>query len=1276
MATQTGSIDLTATNGVKLFAAAGFKTAEKTYATKSELEVASDAIELRVTKEEFDSLSIGGRNLLRNGDFVDGTAHWTTNSSGVAIEVTEEDDYRCLHVTGGSITGATGNHCVHIEWSTEYTYHCWIKLAGVQAIGPSTPLHYWFYRGTTRDEIGATNGGWKTISEVAYDGEGNAYTSGNLPVNTWLHLVVSAVTADKTTKYDYLNFRPFIYGGYSSTTSAEYWVRGFKLEKGNKATDWTPAPEDMATASRMSAAETSISQNAEQIALRATKTEAYQSAQPNLSPFFESAPYRTTTSYDGTYWQATDNNWLMSGVTQLTEGWAHVEVGASKRIEVAVPLIESLDSSKTYTLMFEWRNITVTGGPNLYARNYPNNCQFTKNTYNCSWNTSSPTSGVKYVSMTVDTTAKAQAWQAAIDLGMANGSGVSFVGDLRLSLYEGEYSGPYKPYSGDVLYATQAELKVTADGISSEVSKKVGNNEIISKINQSAETVKIQASKVEITGDAVFSAINNDTGTTKISGGKIDATSITIGGSSLATQADVDSIEVGGRNLFKNSASLETVWSMESATVADGVATITKAASGNSRFYQMPANGYWSWVAGETYTVSIDAKGDNDGCILRLYPHSTTGAGYKEVTLTTEWARYAYTFTVATAVTGSMGFAVYGTTGDVVQLRYPKLEHGTRATDWTPAPEDTDSAISTKLDASYNRIWYAECSTVAATTAKVATITPTTTSFTLVKGQTVNVLFSATNTGAVGSLTLNVNNTGAKAIKYLSNGALANLPAANYLRINQIVTFTYDGTYWVADFSYDSDTYNRTRWQNAVKILEKPTGTWRMLCGTSSGYKQVAKGISFDLSYPLLAFSNQPAANATADTGYLSVNSLTYSNTAAIQSGAANKTIYLKGTVNGNTFTIDGTNVFTTVIPTSEDGRCYIPLGIMTSATVGYFKSSKDLYAYVDGAFGPVSIREASAASKTATNYISLHPTDGIKIANANPATATTYQHLTATATEFVVEGDSMLELDGTNGARVGKEDGINTCVGSGGFYIRDSNDVRAGFEYEAASGSTPGNTTIESSDGLKLYGNVSSIDGTETGKTYVLLSGIRYNRDSEKASVAIVANSDPDNSSGDGNGSHIASIHLDGGNTSGDSIPSGEPRATIHVGDESFDIGKPTSLYSTGSVSVANQSWVSVANLTIPSTGTWMVVVTGDFAANATGRRVVGCQRGNPPSSTPAYDSQNSLIMAPVNGAPTKFNSSAIIDFDKNDVYYAGVWQNSGSALTTRIMIKAVRLI
>ena len=71
-----------------------------------------------------------------------------------------------------------------------------------------------------------------------------------------------------------------------------------------------------------------------------------------------------------------------------------------------------------------------------------------------------------------------------------------------------------------------SELIVDADGIRTEVGKKVGNDEVISRINQSAESVSIDAGKVNISG--VITAINNNT-TTTIDGDKITTGSLQIG---------------------------------------------------------------------------------------------------------------------------------------------------------------------------------------------------------------------------------------------------------------------------------------------------------------------------------------------------------------------------------------------------------------------------------------------------------------------------------------------------------------------------------------------------------------------------------------------------------------------------------------------------------------------------------------------------------------------------------------------------------------------------
>lgn len=105
------------------------------------------------------------------------------------------------------------------------------------------------------------------------------------------------------------------------------------------------------------------------------------------------------------------------------------------------------------------------------------------------------------------------------------------------------------------------------------------------------------------------------------------------------------------------------------------------------------------------------------------------------------------------------------------------------------------------------KIFKGTCATAAATTAKVVTC-PLFKSTDLVKGTLIFVTFDYTNSGAVGSLTMNVNSTGAKSIKKLINNtaiASSNLSHAGELKANQTYLFEYDGTYWVC-ITLDYDT--------------------------------------------------------------------------------------------------------------------------------------------------------------------------------------------------------------------------------------------------------------------------------------------------------------------------------------------------------------------------------------------------------------------------------------------------------------------------------------
>src|SRR5699024_4019284 len=75
-----------------------------------------------------------------------------------------------------------------------------------------------------------------------------------------------------------------------------------------------------------------------------------------------------------------------------------------------------------------------------------------------------------------------------------------YIKDVKLE--EGVTSTAWSPSPNDSL-ERYSEIKTTAENISLTVSKKVGEDEIISKINQSAEKISIDADKVNISGSTI-----------------------------------------------------------------------------------------------------------------------------------------------------------------------------------------------------------------------------------------------------------------------------------------------------------------------------------------------------------------------------------------------------------------------------------------------------------------------------------------------------------------------------------------------------------------------------------------------------------------------------------------------------------------------------------------------------------------------------------------------------------------------------------------------------
>lgn len=166
--------------------------------------------------DKVDNLEIGGRNLLKFTDYstLDGVFNRGTYHS-LAIDSTNKYNNRnSLKVVCNTI-------------SVSGTNDVWQYLYNSIQSADSVVLSF-YIKGSVEGRM------WARIG-------GRAVASGNnqIPITTKWQKV--SIVLENFNVSDATSTSEIIYGFYQTGT---YWINSMKLEYGNKATDWTPAPED------------------------------------------------------------------------------------------------------------------------------------------------------------------------------------------------------------------------------------------------------------------------------------------------------------------------------------------------------------------------------------------------------------------------------------------------------------------------------------------------------------------------------------------------------------------------------------------------------------------------------------------------------------------------------------------------------------------------------------------------------------------------------------------------------------------------------------------------------------------------------------------------------------------------------------------------------------------------------------------------------------------------------------------------------------------------
>lgn len=198
------------------------KDADAKYATQTALTATANSLtsSISAVQTNLDNLQIGGRNLIKNSDFSSGMDSWRASGT-TSIMVNKLNGHNAIHISVSSGETNISQVIDNIEASTYYTFSG--NLGGAVKI---------------------------FFVEKNSDGNNTAVYSDNYHYYPYQNVenLTPRVSFTFRTQPDTAKLIMIFRVGKKETEPSTSG-RGtlLKLEKGNKATDWSPAPEDMAT---------------------------------------------------------------------------------------------------------------------------------------------------------------------------------------------------------------------------------------------------------------------------------------------------------------------------------------------------------------------------------------------------------------------------------------------------------------------------------------------------------------------------------------------------------------------------------------------------------------------------------------------------------------------------------------------------------------------------------------------------------------------------------------------------------------------------------------------------------------------------------------------------------------------------------------------------------------------------------------------------------------------------------------------------------------------
>ena len=247
-------------------------------------------LQLYVT-DKVDNISVGGRNLLRGTNQGAANWNWSMQTGGKTVEEYLDGGVRAVKMTRDAVeqTGwsvityaISEDTYAHLEPNTEYTLSFDYKPSVATANGVTFSIR----RGDGSNAATNDGGYWKEI-----------------PANEWTHVSGTFTTVENIPDFSLYSTEIYI-TRLPTTVNSVHIFKNLKLEKGNKSTDWSPAPEDIEA--RVTTAESKIDQKADSITLSVleTKVDGISVGGRNL--------YTGTRNFDGDAWM-NKSTWTEDG---------------------------------------------------------------------------------------------------------------------------------------------------------------------------------------------------------------------------------------------------------------------------------------------------------------------------------------------------------------------------------------------------------------------------------------------------------------------------------------------------------------------------------------------------------------------------------------------------------------------------------------------------------------------------------------------------------------------------------------------------------------------------------------------------------------------------------------------------------------------------------------------------------------------------------------------------------------------------------------------------